>query len=212
MAAGVVGARLSRGSFATEPRSFPGKALYLHGAALAIFLILVSNAGLLQANIHYAGQELEAAFSFQPLPVSGAFRITSATLPDRCPGGSSVFVYGYANELYSYYNWNPASEFLVENWAADGKAPPGNVVKLLVSQLKSSPPRCIVQAVGPAYFGDIPASATLHEDVPALSPLLRSCYRRQVTTIGIAALGYTGESGQTVIFWYHRAKCTGSVT
>ncbi len=29
-----------------------------------------------------------------------------------CPAGEPVFVWGWAAELYAYYNWQPASRFV----------------------------------------------------------------------------------------------------
>lgn len=106
-----------------------------------------------------------------------AQRTEARALLAACPPGQSVYVWGWANELYSYYAWQPASRYVNSIWQYFPLKRQQEYRETLVNELRSQPPRCIVEAVGPMFFGNFPPEATLAATVPATQDLLRRCYR-----------------------------------
>ena len=72
----------------------------------------------------------------------------ATSVSTACPRGSTVLVWGWAPELYSYYDWVPASRYVITNVLIRPYAKPDGMERILTSELLESPPDCIVEDVG----------------------------------------------------------------
>jgi len=212
MASGVMGARLSRVNAVDEDaavgdRVQPGRRLFVHASVVALVILVAANTGMAEVNGRNALDEVGRVITLHGVATFDPYNSTNSALPVRCPPGSTVFVFGWANELYAYYNWTPASEFLVENPMWDMQSPNATEVKLVESELAAKRPTCVLQAIGEDFFGSIPVTDTIKQVLPRLYTELEACYHRRNTTVGISGLGYTGEDGQDITYWFRRVRC-----
>ena len=97
-------------------------------------------------------------------------------LAAACPAGSRVLAWGWASELYAYYDWLPASRYANATWLINPGDHQAEYGSILLRELRRNPPDCIVEALGPAFFASIDPTNTLSTVVPGVSPLLASCY------------------------------------
>ena len=205
MISAIIGSRIS-GLFRIEIQSVPsGRNMLAHISAIAFIVVLLANVSILWTNVKFVGAEVRVIATKRSLPPVDAFNPGASKLPKLCPAGSRVYVWGWANELYSYYNWIPASENLNSGWSLDS---PSTVLAngtSLVSEFETNPPQCIVQAIGPYFFGGMPLTDTIRAAVPDMAQLLKSCYRRHITTVGFIQTGY--EHGQRLNFYVLDKTC-----
>lgn len=104
-------------------------------------------------------------------------------LSQFCPHGSSVFVWGWSAELYSFYAWEPASRYVTTGGLmTDNKLSqsPSRTRKNLVNELRQEPPRCIVDATGPSFFPGYGPESRLACQMPRLWRQLRRKYEEMV--------------------------------
>lgn len=210
MISGVLGARVSRYS-PRCPASARWRERVVALASLAAAGGVLADSGgfaLIANSSRYGASEVRSLVTTGHGIPDDAFIDDGSALPQSCPAGSRVFVYGWANDLYSYYSWTPVGEFLVENWGLPNTASARTASMITVAEVDQARPQCIVDTVGPGFFGSIPVTDTIERILPGIEPLLMSCYRQRATTVGTAALGWTGESGQTVRYWVRRSVCT----
>jgi hypothetical protein len=95
-----------------------------------------------------------------------------------CPADSRVLTWGWASELYAYYDWEPASRYANSTWLMNPGEHQAEYGRILQRELEQNPPNCIVEALGPAFFYSIDPATTLRDVVPGTSPLLDACYTR----------------------------------
>ncbi len=209
LASAVLGANTSRFS-SHDIRSDRWRKRVIAALALAASVSIFLDSGSLNTvdgSTHFAESQLSSLVTRGRLVPDDAYNPDGSALTTMCPQASRVFVFGWANELYSYYDWMPADEFLVENWGIPRSGPALTASDLIATELKQVPPRCIVEAIGTGFFGFIPSTDTIERVVPEIKQLLRTCYRRRSTNVGTAVLGWTGEAGQTVTYWTRRSAC-----
>lgn len=201
----VIGSRISR-LFKGEKPSVPnGRSVVVHVSIIALVVVLLANISILWTNVKFVGAEIRVIATKRALPPVDPFSPGASKIPKLCPAGTRVFVWGWANELYSYYNWVPASEYINSIWSLGS---PSTILAngiSLVSEFEARPPQCIVQAIGPVFFGSLPMTDTIRSAVPDMRILLKSCYRRHISTIGNVATGY--EHGQNVNFYVLQKSC-----
>ena len=101
---------------------------------------------------------------------------TATRLGVACPPGSRVLVWGWASELYAYYDWTPASRYANATWLIYANSKQAEYASILEGELRRDPPGCIVEALGPPFFAGIDPANTLTTLVPGASSLLESCY------------------------------------
>ncbi len=121
-------------------------------------------------------------------------------LSAECPAGSVVEVWGWASELYAYYDWVPASRYVNASWLLSPGAKQHRYVEILRQELQDNPPACIVEALGPAFFAAVDTTQTLSRVVPGASSLLTSCYRSSEATTF---------DGRAVTLFRRTANCAG---
>jgi hypothetical protein len=121
-----------------------------------------------------------------------------------CPPKSRVFVWGWANELYSNFAWTPASRYVNSIWQIFPLQRQTAYRANLASELVNEPPQCIINAVGPGFFGGIPTEMTVQATIPGVQLLLAKCYQPS---------SVPGPNGSTLSLFVRRAECAGrSVT
>ena len=103
------------------------------------------------------------------------------TLFQFCPRGSQVFVWGWAAELYSYYDWMPATSFVESSMAMNSNFESIAAKDIIRDDLVYEQPRCIVEALGPQFFGNFDSiNDAIVEHIPNVRKFLRSRYERIV--------------------------------
>jgi hypothetical protein len=104
-------------------------------------------------------------------------RLPADGISSNCPFGSTALVWGWSAELYSYYGLQPISRYTINNWQINPSPHQEFYKTELINELNSNPPRCIINAVGPGFFGYTDRSlhdiSIVMEDI---SNLLQSTY------------------------------------
>jgi len=174
-------------------------------------LCLVTIGSVLGANVPFALREAGTAISGGGIRPVDPYDDGASTLPKLCPAGSQVFVWGFSAELYSYFNWTPASRYTA-NWQISNALSVGDHIEyyrqVLEEELRGNPPRCLVEAIGPSFFEDVPARDTIAGVMPGLAPFLRRCYVTRATTVGVELDSVVPESGQALTVLVRRPACT----
>ena len=135
--------------------------------------------------------------------VSPATHQNEANLVALCPRGSSVFVWGWAAELYAYYDWRPASRFVTYGLLLAKTPNQDHYRARFLQEMAADPPQCVVNAVGPTWFGDNTADLTVQNEIPEARAWLERCYAPSNV-----ALGTAGDPGAEVIdVWARRPSC-----
>ena len=111
--------------------------------------------------------------------VSDAAGAAERRLRSQCPTGERVMVWGWAAELYSYNDWTPPTRYVDSAWQLWSPSKRPVYVRRLVHELTTSPPTCVVDAVGPTFFGSFGADRGIAATLPELTGLLRRCYVEQ---------------------------------
>jgi hypothetical protein len=95
-----------------------------------------------------------------------------------CPRGSSVFVWGWAAELYAAYDWKPASRYVTYGLLAGRTPDQGAYRERFLREMRADPPQCVVNAVGKEWWHSPWITGDLDEEVPATRRWLDECYSR----------------------------------
>lgn len=138
-----------------------------------------------------ASNEVDVARSTHP---------SDTKLLTLCPPKSRVFVWGWANELYSYFAWTPASRYVNSIWQIFPLQRQAAYRANLTSELMNERPKCIINAVGPGFFGGIPTGTTIQATIPGVQGLLTKCYQ---------SASVPGPNGSTLPLFVRRAECDG---
>ncbi len=123
---------------------------------------------------------------------------TATRLGVACPPGSRALVWGWASELYAYYDWTPASRYANATWILNPSNKQAEYASILEGELRQDPPGCIVEALGPPFFAGIDPANTLSTLVPGVSSLLESCY---------TASDETTFDGRPVRLYHRKSSC-----
>jgi len=78
-------------------------------------------------------------------------------IPSLCPPKSKVLVWGWSADLYSYYDWVPATRYTIQSGMITGSTEPwnslaGDMRRQISAELFAKHPICILNAVGPGFF------------------------------------------------------------
>lgn len=107
--------------------------------------------------------------------VQGAQRIV-----ELCPPGSPVVAFGWSAELYSYFDWEPATRFTINTWQTNEGPNQARYQAALFDEIDAGRPTCVVDAVGPAFFPfSDPTDGLQSLDSPIMG-LLNESYKRHV--------------------------------
>lgn len=105
--------------------------------------------------------------------------VTSTLLTSLCPEKRLVSVWGWSAELYSNYNWKPASRYVVTNWQIYPTSKQDYYRSVYFAELIRGYPTCILDTANPHFFGGFDETAALLNVIPELKPFLEECYTFQ---------------------------------
>ena len=97
----------------------------------------------------------------------------------QCPSGARVVVWGWASELYSYNDWVPASRY-VNPWVLSPAAKIETYRRRMEQEISSRPPQCVVEAIGPAFFGEYGPDKRIVRLLPGVAGVLARCYTARI--------------------------------
>ena len=137
-------------------------------------------------------QQARRALTGDGLSFNNEIPRTATRLGVACPPGSRVLVWGWASELYAYYDWIPASRYANATWLIYANSKQAEYASIMEGELRRDPPGCIVEALGPPFFAGIDPASTLTTFVPGVSSLLESCYTGSDETT------FDGRAGQAL--------------
>jgi hypothetical protein len=107
----------------------------------------------------------------------------SASLSDLCPSNSVVFVWGWSSELYSYYDWIPASRY-VNSLALMQPNPlssnPSRFRRVFRAEFLRTKPTCVVDATGPSFFPGYSSTFSLAEQMPSFVKSVKKTYQERI--------------------------------
>lgn len=207
MISAVVGARIARIAGSERPRRPSGKNIVTHVMGIALIGVLLGNMSLISPNIQFVTHEVATIASGHSPPTTDGYIAGKSDLSRLCPPNSHVFVWGWANELYSYYNWVPASQYVNAIWSLGSPSTVSMVGSTIAFDFSAHPPKCIVEAIGPVFFGGLPITDTILSAIPQMTNLIPSCYRKTSAKVGTVPNAVTYEQGQTVNLYVRRNIC-----
>ena len=206
MLSAVVGCRISRsclgGPSTVNDRRGADVVRVLAAASMVAILFLSANT--VWENVVLLRGYAATLILRHRIPTENEFPHGDSKLPIWCPAGSNVLVWGWAAEMYSYYDWEPASRYTIDTWQLNGGGNAAYYRATLVAELEAEPARCLVEAIGPQFFNQIPASDTIAAVIPASRSLLTSCYMERST---LASGSTNGQDGGIVTVYVRRQSC-----
>jgi hypothetical protein len=102
------------------------------------------------------------------------------TIRSHCPTGERVMVWGWAAELYSYNDWTSPTRYVDSHWQLLGLSKRAVYARRLAQELTARPPVCIVEGIGPAFFGEFGTDRGIATTLPGLTAFLDRCYVERV--------------------------------
>ena len=103
-------------------------------------------------------------------------------LSKTCAPGSKVVVWGWSSELYSYYDWTPASRYVntvVLIYPNEINTKPVRYRENFTREIHKNQPDCIVDATGPSFFPGYGPEKQMSVQMPELWNELRKTYRQE---------------------------------
>lgn len=184
LVSGAVGCRLAWSQPSvpeTRDRQYPMMRVLLVGLCIAVAAYVAMPTW--QSLVFLRGYVASAIVHHRIEPVD-YFYYGISSVQASCPANSRVLVWGQSSELYSYYHWMPASRYVSTDWQIFDLGDGHYVKDRLESELRASPPRCIVNAIGPDFFGQIPSDLTLSRVIPGTRNWLNQCYAERTAHVG----------------------------
>jgi hypothetical protein len=92
-------------------------------------------------------------------------------LSSFCAGGDSVLVWGWSPELYSFYDWEPASRYVTTTLMMDHEMFSHDLTTYrarLTDDVDLTSLDCVVIAVGPSFFGSFDENDSMKVQMPDL--------------------------------------------
>lgn len=96
---------------------------------------------------------------------------TGWKLTEVCPSKSRVIVWGWSSELYSYYDWIPASRYpnTVHLMTNNPFGVDINVTReRFLEDLEGDQINCVVNAIGPGFFASLPPENDIKIEMPEI--------------------------------------------
>jgi hypothetical protein len=214
LASGIVGCRIARidksSSDAVETTSNALAAM----AAVAAFVAVLAVAQIAWGQIVFLRGFVAAAITNHELTPVDPYRFETSKLRTWCPDNSSVQVWGWAAELYAYYDWMPATRYVDTQWQLFTSRETNYLRAGLLRDLEASRPVCIVEAIGPGFFTDDATFDSLPSVIPAARPFLKSAYIRRRAEVGAVTtradsypIVAAGGQGEMITVYVRRRAC-----
>jgi len=109
-----------------------------------------------------------------------ATNIDGVQLSEVCIPKSKVVVWGWSSELYSYYDWEPASRYVntvVLMYPNEINTRPVKYRKNFTTEMFNGKPHCIVDATGPVFFPGYGPEKKMSSQMPDLWKKLLKTYQ-----------------------------------
>ncbi len=121
MASGIVGCRVARIDKSSNDVEPANSSALVAGVALATFVVILAVAQSTWEQLVFLNGYVETAITKQKLPPVDPYSFSQysfgiSELHTWCPDNSTVQVWGWAAELYAYYDWIPATRYVNTNW------------------------------------------------------------------------------------------------
>jgi hypothetical protein len=146
-----------------------------------------------------------AVLIHQDVPSVNYYYYGPPELRDACPAGSYVQVWGWASELYAYYNWMPATRYVNTDYQIEDSKDTSYYRRVFLTELERQRPRCIIEAIGPHFVDGFAPTATLPNVIPASRRFLNNCYIRWSFEVGSAS--GSPEYFQSVPVYVRQSSC-----
>jgi hypothetical protein len=102
-------------------------------------------------------------------------------LSKTCTPGSKVVVWGWSSELYSYYDWMPASRYVntvILMFPNEINTNPVKYRENFTREIYNDEPDCIIDATGPSFFPGYGPEKQMSAQMPELWNKLQKTYRQ----------------------------------
>jgi hypothetical protein len=102
-------------------------------------------------------------------------------LSEVCAPKSKVVVWGWSSELYSYYDWMPASRYVntvVLMFPNEINTNPVKYRENFTREIYNDEPDCIIDATGPSFFPGYGPEKQMSAQMPELWKKLQKTYRQ----------------------------------
>ncbi len=116
MASGIVGCRIARIDKVAGDVEPANSNVLAAVVALATVVAVLSVSQSTWEQLPFLHKYVTTAVTKQELPAVDPYRFETAKLRTWCPDNSTVQVWGWAAELYAYYNWMPATRYVDTQW------------------------------------------------------------------------------------------------
>jgi len=153
-----------------------GRTLLGSLAVISVF-ILVVNSG--NSNISPSADLKEISspnYDLLEIDITSTAQNETVQLSSLCPRNSSVFVWGWAAELYSYGDFQPSSRFVTFNWLILDVKERERYRKTFLDEFESHRPDCVVDATGDLAFAYHDSSWSIEPQFAAFKDRLSSEY------------------------------------
>lgn len=195
MLSALTGCRIARLSMEnTIPSRVPASTLRVITAVSAVVVALVTGGTVWQNSVFWRGYVTTVIVRHR-VPSVDAVPVDQSPLPRWCPANANVADWGWTPEVYSFYNWEPASRYVITSWQIDDSSHAPYYRRVFLAELERKPPICIIETIGPGFFQGTPTTESLPRVIPASEGFLASCFVERTT---LAYGAYTGLGPVTV--------------
>jgi len=118
-------------------------------------------------------------------------------LGTKCPPKSVVYVFGWSAEMYSYFDWTPASRYTISTWLTGVSSKQLIYRNTLAHEVRVAQPDCIVEAVGEGFF-----ASSISELTKSLLTVMPELYDYMVSHYEAHRVVYSGQYGDQVLTYW----------
>lgn len=184
---GMVGCRIVRLRREISDQDIERNSLFRVVIAVSIIVLVLMVAYPSWQDLKFSRQFVSAVLIHHNVPAVNYYYFGQPELRGACPAGSDVQVWGWASELYAYYDWMPATRYVNTDYQLIGSSHTRYYRVTLLHELEAAPPRCIVEAIGPHFVDGFAPTATLPNIIPKSRAFLHQCYAESKFEVGSAA-------------------------
>lgn len=205
MVSGIFGCRVARISGAAARTGTHRASLFRAVVWLSCIVLGLMVVYPVWEDAKFARTFASAVLIHQDVPSVNYYYYGPPELRDACPAGSYVQVWGWASELYAYYNWMPATRYVNTDYQIENSKDTSYYRKVFLAELERQRPKCIVEVIGPHFVDGFAPTATLPNIIPASRRFLNHCYIRRRFEVGSAS--GSPEYFQSVPVYVRQSSC-----
>ena len=166
----IASCSMSKKSSGSIPKSESRTILFLFAFVIAqISLTNVTQA--VSAPLVNGPEKISQIFSASNGFSERAWDAEGIPLSSFCKRGDSVLVWGWSPELYSFYDWEPASRYVTTTLMMDKQLfyhDTKNFRKRFSEELQITNLDCVIVSIGPSFFGSFVEADSMKVQMPAL--------------------------------------------